>query len=348
LKEALAAYQLNDPSLSIEPFGTGLINRTWKLIDGGKSFVLQKINQAVFNDPAKIDKNIRIISTACKANHPEQLFVSPLPNNNGETLTYLPGDGYYRLFPFVNGSHSIDAVDNEQQAYEAAAQFAKFTAALKEVDLSQLELTIPDFHNLEIRYAQFVDAMSTGNTARVIECQKIISRLLELNDIVAEYSRMLHTRPFLKRVAHHDTKISNVLFDENDKGICVVDLDTVMPGYFISDIGDMMRTYLSPVTEEEQDLSKVFVRPGIYKAIVDGYLSGMGPQLNEAEKYSFFYAAKFMIYMQALRFLTDYLRDDIYYGAKYTTQNLSRAQNQLALLEDLISREATLKAYPFQ
>jgi Ser/Thr protein kinase RdoA (MazF antagonist) len=162
-------------------------------------------------------------------------------------------------------------------------------------------------------------------------------------NIVSTYERIKTMPQFKLRVTHHDTKISNVLYDKNDKSICVIDLDTVMPGYFISDIGDMMRTYLSPVSEEEQDLAKVCIRDDFYKAIVDGYYGQMKGELTEAEKGFFFYAGTFMIYMQALRFLTDHINNDIYYGARYEGHNLIRAKNQIALLEELLKKESSLQ-----
>ena len=125
------------------------------------------------------------------------------------------------------------------------------------------------------------------------------------------------------------------MFDGAGKGLCVIDLDTVMPGYFISDVGDMMRTYLCPVSEEEKDFSKINIRKNFYDAIVNGYLSEMGSELGEVEKQYFHYACEFMIYMQAIRFLTDHLNDDIYYGAKYEGHNFVRAGNQITLLERL-------------
>ena len=133
------------------------------------------------------------------------------------------------------------------------------------------------------------------------------------------------------------------MFDKEGKGLCVIDLDTVMPGYFISDVGDMMRTYLSPVSEEERDFSKIIVRDEFYKAIVQGYFNEMKGELTDTEKNYFFYAGKFMIYMQALRFLTDHLNGDIYYGAKYPGQNFIRAQNQLVLLERLMEKKEALE-----
>ena len=135
-----------------------------------------------------------------------------------------------------------------------------------------------------------------------------------------------------------------MLFNNNDKGLCVIDLDTVMPGYFISDVGDMIRTYLSPVSEEEKDFSKIQIRDEYFKAIAEGYLTEMNDELTATEKEHFVYAGKFMIYMQALRFLTDYLNDDIYYGSKYEGHNFIRANNQLTLLNRLIEKENHLSS----
>jgi Ser/Thr protein kinase RdoA (MazF antagonist) len=147
---------------------------------------------------------------------------------------------------------------------------------------------------------------------------------------------------FLQRVTHHDTKISNVLFDKEQRGICVIDLDTLMPGYFISDVGDMMRTYLSVAGEEEKDFSLISVREDYFLAIVDGYSSEMRNDLTEEERKWFVFAGKFMIYMQAIRFLADHLNDDIYYGAKYEGHNFIRANNQLCLLDRLEEKEQQL------
>lgn len=146
------------------------------------------------------------------------------------------------------------------------------------------------------------------------------------------------------RVIHHDSKINNVLFDRKNNGLCVIDLDTDMPGYFISDVGDMMRTYLSPVDEEEQDLSKIEIREDFFKAIVEGYFEEMGATLSKVEKELFVYAGKFLIYTQAIRFLTDYLNNDSYYGEKYDGHNLTRATNQMLLLEKYCALEDKFQA----
>ena len=136
-----------------------------------------------------------------------------------------------------------------------------------------------------------------------------------------------------------------MLFDDNNKALCVIDLDTIMPGYFISDVGDMMRTYLSPVSEEEKDFSKIEIREAYYKAIADGYYGEMKNELTDTEKEHFLYAGTFMIYMQAIRFLTDYINNYIYYGAKYPEHNFDRAGNQVAMLEKFFKKQPVLENY---
>ena len=184
--------------------------------------------------------------------------------------------------------------------------------------------------------------MEHGNADRIIEADALIQQVMNNQSIVEQYQQIKINPECKLRVTHHDTKISNVLFDKDGKGLCVIDLDTVMPGYFISDVGDMMRTYLSPVSEEEADFSKIEIRADIFEAIVRGYYSEMKTDLTASEKELFFYAGKFMIYMQAIRFLTDYLNDDVYYGARYQKHNFIRASNQLVLLEKLIAHENEL------
>jgi Ser/Thr protein kinase RdoA (MazF antagonist) len=168
-----------------------------------------------------------------------------------------------------------------------------------------------------------------------MDSKHLVDFIFDHKNIVEEFEEIRNNKGFKLRVTHHDTKISNVLFDKNDNCICVIDLDTVMPGYFISDVGDMMRTYLSPAGEEEKDLSKIQARREFYDAIVNGYNSEMADKLTETEKQYFLYAGKFMIFMQAIRFLTDHLNNDIYYGAKYEGQNFVRANNQAKLLQEL-------------
>lgn len=344
LQTVLKVYGLSTESCRVDSFGKGLINHTWVVNCDSKKYILQCINQAVFKKPQLVASNIRSISAYLNKKHPAYHFVSPIISLTGEDMIRIENE-YYRLFPFVTASHSIEVVETPQQAYEAAAQFGKFTRVLNEFDVRNLNITIPHFHDLALRYQQFITALETGNKERIRQSEHLVSELHSYATIVHEYKSLLSDKEFKIRVTHHDTKISNVLFDEKDKGICVIDLDTVMPGYFISDVGDMMRTYLSPVSEEENDFSKIIVREDFYKAIVDGYSLNMQDVLTNKEKQSFFFAGKFMIYMQALRFLTDHLIDDIYYGAKYPGHNYVRANNQAVLLKELVKKEQALTNY---
>jgi len=329
------AYGLSEHSIAT-PVDSGLINHTWKITDGNKHFILQRINKHVFPDPAAIHFNITQISAYLKKNHPSYILSTPIKNIAGNDLLEYE-DEFYRLFDFIGDSHTIDTVRTADQAYEAAKQFGKFTSYLNGFNVKELKIIIPDFHDLSLRFEQFRSALQDGNQQRIGKSKKIISELMEHNNIVSTYNKIKNSKEFRLRVTHHDTKISNVLYDENDKGLAVIDLDTIMPGYFISDVGDMMRTYLSPANEEEKDTDKIEIRKDHLKAITEGYGHFMEPLLTKAEQESFFYSGKFMIYMQALRFMTDHINNDRYYGVRYDEHNLVRATNQLVLLKRFIS-----------
>lgn len=341
--EVLAAYDLSTNDLEIEPINNGLINSTWKIKAGQREFILQKINHFVFKSPEAIASNMRLIADYLHQHFPGYLFVGPVQTKNKEEMMKTADNKYFRLIPFVKNSHTISTVEKPQQSFEAARKFGEFTKLLSGFEVERLQITLGDFHNLTLRYQQFLVALQSGNKSRLEECKNLIERVEENKNIVDTYENILQNPSFKLRVTHHDTKISNVLFDNNDKGLCVIDLDTVMPGYFISDVGDMMRTYLSPANEEEKDFSKIEVREEYFESIWKGYMCQMKNELNQEEKNHFIYAGKFMIYMQALRFITDYLKNDVYYGAKYEGQNLVRAGNQMTLLDRLIEKEKTLQ-----
>jgi len=341
LKDVLKTFGLNADLYTITQLGTGLINHTWKITDAKNEpkFILQQINKNVFASPQLIADNIDNVAGYLSKHYPNYLFVAPIAALNGDKLVKYDSKSYYRLFPYVKDSITITTVQNPDEGFEAAVQFAQFTGLLDGFDISALHYTLPGFHNLSWRFEQFSKAVNTANEERINSSRQWIEKAFLHRGIVETYNRIINDKLIPLRVIHHDTKISNILFNEQGKGICVIDLDTVMPGYYISDVGDMMRTYLSPANEEEKDLAKIEVRDDFFKAITEGYFKQMGSILTDTEKSLFVYSGKFMIYMQALRFLTDYLNNDIYYGAAYPEHNLIRTANQITLLEKYIAKE---------
>lgn len=342
VQEVLSAYNLDQAHLEFALITNGLINATWHIKNSHSDFILQKINDSVFKNPDAIASNVRMIADYLSKTNPGYLFVDPIKTIANEEIKYLVGEGYFRLVPFVPQSHTINSVEKPQQAFEAARKFGEFTKLLSGFPVEKLQITLPDFHNLTLRYKQFLEVLETGNKTRIQQSTDLINFIKEHKNIVDTYKSILQNPSFKLRVTHHDTKISNVLFNDMNEGLCVIDLDTVMPGYFISDVGDMMRTYLSPVSEEEKDFTKIEIREEYFKAIWNGYMNEMHNELTSEEINHFIYAGKFMIYMQAIRFLTDHLNNDIYYGAKYEGHNFVRAGNQVVLLQRLLEEETML------
>ncbi|WP_295668655.1 aminoglycoside phosphotransferase family protein [uncultured Mucilaginibacter sp.] len=335
----LISFGLNPSDYTIQPFGSGLINHTLKVSGNAGDFILQQINVNVFKSPEDIAENLSLLNKHFKKTKSDYLFVAPLPAISGDFLVKSASGNVFRLFPFVKGSQTINFISYEKEAFEAAKQFGKFTRLLNEFEIGQLKYILPDFHNLTLRFQQFKTAHQNAPGERLDPASNEIKEVYKHDYILQTYKRLIANNEIPLRVIHHDTKISNILFDEQQNGLCVIDLDTVMPGYYLSDVGDMMRTYLSPANEEEADLSKIHIRENFFYAICKGYLSEMGTVLSETEKKYFIFSGELMIYMQAIRFLTDFLNNDIYYGTKYPGHNLNRARNQFTLLNKYVEAE---------
>ena len=342
LESVLVAYGLPADTV-VTPHGSGLINRTWLLRNGKDKYILQRINQDVFSTPALIAQNIERVGTYLAAHYPEATFPCPVATTTGETLVNAGANDFFRLFPFIEGSVTIDVVGKPELAYEAAKQFGAFTRMMDGFPVAQLHDTLPHFHDLALRYRAFREALTSGLPARIEKAAHLIGYLESQHHLVTRFQQILVNPGFKRRVTHHDTKISNVLFDRSGKGICVIDLDTVMAGYFISDVGDMLRTYLCPVSEEEKDTHQISIRLDYFEAIVRGYLEEMVGILTPDEEKAFVYAGEFMVYMQALRFITDYLLGDKYYGSRYEGHNYVRALNQATLLQRFSEQAVTLR-----
>ena len=343
--EVLGAYGFSKEDLDISQIGTGLINRTYLLspLIGGKKYILQNINTVVFKKPQAIANNLKSIADYLSRLYPDYLFIKPVPTLNGEEMYFFQNE-YWRMLPYIPHTVSLDVLTEPQQAFEAAKQFGKLSRLLDQFDASGLEPTIEGFHDLGLRFEQFQSALNATSNELKQQAQSEIDDALNHRYILDYFQSYVLRSDFPDRVMHHDTKISNVLLNaQTDEGVCVIDLDTIMPGKFISDLGDMMRTYLCAFTENETDLNKIKIRLPYFEATIKGYLSEMKHILTQTEKELILFSGKYIIYMQALRFLTDFLNGNIYYPTAYLTQNLDRTKNQFKLLSDLIFREKELQ-----
>ncbi|HUX84178.1 MAG TPA: aminoglycoside phosphotransferase family protein [Chitinophagaceae bacterium] len=341
----LKAFGLREEDFRLQRFESGHINNTVRLrnIHGDRDYVLQRINTRVFTDPWTIVRNQRMAATFLKEHFPKYLFLAAIPTQDGSDL-YETRDEFWRLVPFIPHSIALDQADSPKQAFEAATQFGRLTRLLSGIDLYDFSPTIPNFHNLTLRYSAFQDAIRNAREERREYAEELTESFLRYSFIAVQFEQLKTDREFRDRLVHHDTKINNVLLDEKSfEGICVIDLDTLMPGKIISDLGDMVRTYTSPVSEEEQDYSRIVIREPYYEALMKGYLSELGEDLTPTEKNLLFYAGQFMVYMQGIRFLTDFLNSDIYYPIRYPEHNFVRAKNQLTLLEQLNQKEKALR-----
>ena len=320
-----------------EPIGNGLINLTYKVTcELQPDFLLQKINHHVFSKPEELQANCVLLCQYAEFEF-KGLRLPYIKYYGPEKSLYKDLNGeYWRAFEFIKDSTTYNIPTSPAQARATAKTFAKFTAAFEAMNLENLEETIPGFHDLNLRYSQFEEALRGELYERMPKVLPLADELIKKETYRKIYDEITSSDKFPKRVLHHDAKISNILFSKKTgKVICPVDLDTTMPGYFFSDPGDMIRSMACSADENNTRFEKISIRKSYYEAITDGYLSVMKNIFTDAEKEKFHCSGLLIIYMQALRFLTDYLNGDTYYHTSYPEHNFDRAFNQLTLLKRL-------------
>ena len=331
----LNQFGLNAADFKVERIGSGHINHTF-LISGNPSFVLQCINTAVFKKPERVAKNIRLAADYLNYHFEDYLFLSPIKTSQQEEMAFDMEGTPWRLFPYIAGSYTLNELTDTRQAFEAAKGFGLLTRNLDGISTEGFEPTIPDFHNLAWRFQQLQEAFSQSKEETRSSATQVIEQAFHFGFLADEYQKLIQKGILRERIVHNDTKINNILFDNTtEKALCVIDLDTLMQGFYIYDLGDMIRTFVSPVSEEEKDTSKICFRIGFYEALLEGYLSEMHSCLSSEEKKAVPFAGMMMTYIMAIRFLADYLNGNIYYQIHYPEQNLVRAGNQLKLLEEI-------------
>lgn len=319
-----------------KPIGSGHIHQTF-LVEDEKRFVLQRVNKNIFTKPEIIATNNRLASEYLKIDSPDYLFLTTITAKSGEELVYDTEGFPWRLYPLIENTQTIDFVTSDTEAYEAAKGFAKLSRKLDAVDCALFKPTLDRFHDLAWRYEQFETELAQASEVVKVSVQNEIMAAKKFSYLVDEYKNLIKGGSLIERITHNDTKINNILFDnESKKAVCVIDLDTLMPGYFIYDLGDLVRTCVSPVSEEEENVTKIQFRSSIYNALLKGYLSEMQQVMSNEELKTVPFAGKMMTYIMALRFLADFLRGNTYYHITYPEQNKVRARNQLYLLNILV------------
>jgi hypothetical protein len=340
-------FRLKGTYNTCEPYGSGHIHETYllKTACSDKScqdYILQLINVNVFREPDMVMHNIRLVTEYLKQRSGiTDKYLSIIQALDGSP-SFTDQDGnVWRCLPYFPYSITYDKVTDPGIAFEGARMFGHFIRSLEDFNPERLFDTIPGFHDMQLRLDQFSQAVKEDPADHARKVQDEIQKVRDRMDIANEFIKARENLPV--RAMHHDTKINNVLFNEKSlKGLCVIDLDTMMPGTVMSDYGDMVRTFTNAADEDEPDLEKVYCRIDILQELTRGFLSEVSDMLTPEEKDSLLLGGKGLIYMQAVRFLADYINGDIYYKTSYDEHNLVRARNQIKLLESLIEQEGDL------
>ena len=330
----------------IKNCGGGHINDTHMVKIKGKSranYLLQRINHQVFNDVPKLMDNISLVTQHIRKKLKQVNNTSTKPfvlvkARNG-SYYHKQGQHYWRVCIYLDDSKAFDLVEDPKIAYEGGRAFGEFQRYLSDLPGKLLYETIPNFHNIKVRLQNFYTALAKNPKNRAKNIQAEINFIQQHAEEMHLVLTLGKKGELPLRVTHNDTKFNNVLFNQNNQRLCVIDLDTVMPGYVHYDYSDCIRTVANTSYEDEKDLKKVSINMEILEAFTQGFLEELKDTLNTAEKASLPYSTKLLPFMIGLRFLTDYLLGDIYFKTQYATQNLVRARVQFKLTQSILDHQ---------
>ncbi|MBG7628871.1 MAG: aminoglycoside phosphotransferase family protein [Bacteroidetes bacterium] len=346
LKIVFSQFDDSTEVVSYKELASGHINDTYLIeTSNKKNFVLQRINQGVFkdvpgliNNKVAISKHIQEKLSHLPENERERKVLTFVGTKDGAPFYFDKNGDYWNMMVYITDSITYETIKNEEIAYEGGKLIGDFLNRTNDFDASQLIEVIPKFHDMSSRFSQFEDSLKVASTERLIQSNQSINLVWRLKDEMHILQNLKESGAIKLRVTHNDTKISNVLFDTNKKGLCVIDTDTVMPGIVHYDFGDAIRTICNSAAEDEKNLALVDFNIDYYNAYVKGFLKEMKASLSPIELKYLPLGAKTMIFIMALRFLTDFLNGDIYYKTKYPDHNLDRAKNQFKLIESLVEK----------
>ena len=336
MEQAASAFLLDGRPVSCQPIGHGHINETLKICtDTGHQYVLQRINKYVFKDPVKVMENVCAVTDFLYSkSHDPNTALRFLPTAQGAYYHLDDRGEYWRMYDFVDG-FSLEAPESDADFYESALAFGRFQELLAGFPAHTLHETIPQFHNTVDRYRLLREAIEADPLGRCKDAEAEIRFALQRESVGGTLQRMHLSGELPLRVTHNDTKLNNVLLNKNTrKALCVLDLDTVMPGLSVYDFGDSIRFGASTATEDEPDTSKVMLDLHLFWVYTKGFLSA-APSLTQKEIEMLPMGALVMALELGIRFLTDHLNGDLYFGAAYPEHNLVRARTQFALAADM-------------
>ena len=342
LSSIVAKFKVQGTVEEIKPLGAGLINDTYKVNTketDAPDYVLQRINHAIFQNVEMLQSNIAAVTSHIRKKLTEagesdidRKVLSFLSTEEGKTY-WFDGGNYWRVMTFIPNARTYETV-NPEYSYYAGAAFGNFQAMLADIP-DRLGETIPNFHNMEFRLKQLHDAVAADVAGRVGEVRYFLDEIERRADEMCKAERLHRENKLPKRVCHCDTKVNNMMFDENGNVLCVIDLDTVMPSFVFSDFGDFLRSGANTGLEDDKDLSNVNFNMEIFKAFTKGYLESAKSFLLPVEIENLPYAAALFPYMQCVRFLADYINGDTYYKIQYPEHNLVRTKAQFKLLQSV-------------
>jgi aminoglycoside phosphotransferase (APT) family kinase protein len=355
LQDVSRQFQIYGEILHAEPCKIGHINETYTATynQGGTfvRYIHQKINQTVFKDPDSLMRNMMRVTTHLRAkwaaqgaNDITRRSLTLVPTRDGRPF-YRDADGAcWRTFVFVEKTQTFEAVQSPGQAYEAGKAFGNFQRLLVDLPGERLTETIPDFHNTRKRFAALQQAIAQDHCNRAQTAAAEIAFALQQEPIVDVLLKAQARGDIPERITHNDTKFNNVMLDsETGQEMCVVDLDTVMPGLVLYDFGDMVRTTTSPTLEDELDLSQVEMQMPVFKELARGYCEATRSFLTPAEKSYLAFSGKLITYTIGIRFLTDFLAGDTYFRVHRSQHNLDRCRTQFQLVQSIAQQEETMQ-----
>jgi hypothetical protein len=349
LRAIARQFQIHGEFQTAAPYGSGHINDTYCAVfdQAGTPvrYIIQRINHHIFKDPPALMENIRRVTAHLAAKAAGTMDCSRrvltlVPTRAGDSCHRDEQDNHWRAYLFIEQARTYDAVESTRQAYQAARAFGCFQHLLADLPAPRLHDTIPDFHHTPQRFAALERALAADAVKRVALAQPEIEFALRHKDLC----HVLLDAGLPERVTHNDTKFNNVMLDDaTGEGICVIDLDTVMPGLALYDFGDMVRTTTSPAQEDERDLSMVTMQFPMFEALARGYLSAAADFLTPAEKLMLPFSGMLITFEIGIRFLTDFLAGDTYFKVHRDGHNLDRCRTQFKLLESIKGQEAAMR-----